>query len=884
MTTRVRTFLFTDLESSTKAWIDDTAAMQAALARHDEILRQAIEQHEGEVLKHTGDGVVAVFHDPLRAAEGAVAAQLALRADPDGDRLLRSRMGLHTGASEEREGDYFGPTLNRAARIMAAAHGGQVLASEAVASVLDGSVPIVDLGIHRLRDLLEPERVHQIVVDDAAAYPPIRSLDAFDHNLPRQATRLIGREDSLATVHKLLADSRLVTLTGVGGVGKTRLALEAAARELDRRDGVVFVDLAAVSDPALVQVALAAALNLPASESATDLTPVLRPLATRSMLVVLDNCEHLLDASADLVEAILDECPSSAVLATSREPLGLDAEQVWRVPSLSEPAAAIELFVDRAVRVHSEFVLDDATKATVLSICTQLDGIPLAIELAAARVSHLSVAEIDERLGDRFRLLAGGRRRARQRHQTLQAALDWSYDLLDDAERQVLRRAGIFSGGFTLHALEQVAFDEALGTRSILDVLGSLVDRSLVVPRPDESGGGRYSLLETVRLYAIDRLAEAGEIVETRRRHAAWVQEWLGPPPVTGMRPWSGSDREKELDNVLAALDWVDGSDDLAALGRLAVAAQWGLGEVVWIDDQWRYFGRADVEAALTGEERAQYLAVSATTANSLGDFPRQADFAERARQSERGSPTWRLATVTLANALGVLEPPRAEALYAEVIPTVPPDQKGELAVAMSRSADAPLMMLDLELGARRMDDAERVTGIADVDVGFVHLALGRLGRVREAAAAMAKRQEEGRGWGPSDFGAFYRAPLLTGILAAVEGRFEDSAAELIRAARLIERFPIRLVDHDVLTAFAALAHHRGELTHAARLLAIVSAGEVWARTPGVSGLHMHYRKLIRRHVSSAEVQQIRAEVAGTTVIDALTAEIARYRTSDPGS
>jgi predicted ATPase/class 3 adenylate cyclase len=866
---RVRTFLFTDLESSTRAWMQDEAAMAAALGRHDTILRSVVEGHGGVLLKHTGDGVLAVFDDPLRAVEAAVAGQRALRADPDGDRLLRARMGVHTGASEERGGDHFGPTLNRAARIMAAAHGGQVLVSAAVASILGDAVPTEDLGDHRLRDLLEPERLHQVVVDDAGVYPPLRSLNAADHNLPPQRTRLIGREDDVATVCELLRSSPLVTLTGVGGVGKTRLALEVAARELEHRDGAVFVDLAPLADPAKVPAALAVGLGLPASEGGDDLEPVLRPLATRSMVVVLDNCEHLLDASADLVEAILDSCPGTVVLATSREPLGIDAEQVWRVPSLAGASAAVELFVDRATSVRVDFVLDDDSTATVVDICTQLDGIPLAIELAAARVSHLSVADIDERLGDRFRLLSGGRRRARQRHQTLQAALDWSHDLLDEPERVVLRRAAVFSGGFTLDALEHVVGESETGGRGVLDVLGSLVDRSLLVPQRGEATARRYSLLETVRLYALDRLAEAGEAGEARWRHVEWVRDWLGRPELLSIRSARSQLRADERDNVLAALDWVDGSGEMAELGRLVTDAYAVLGDGVWVDDQWRFFGRDDVEAALTGEERARYLVASGSTANALGDFPRQAELAARARESEVGGQAWRSATLLLANATSLVDADRARRLYDELLPTVPRDDPVELGWAYARSADPSIMSGDLEAGARRLDEAEQLSGMADLDYGFPHFLLGRMDRARDAANRMRSND--------SEVLIMYRAPLLDGLIAAAEGRFDDAACDLVAAGRMIERYPIRLVDHDVLNAFAALAHHRGDDAHASRLLATVANSPVWARSPAMYALHVRYRRLVRARLSADEVARIRAETRGATVPDALRAELDRH-------
>ncbi len=411
MDRRALTFLFTDLEASTRHWQEDEEGMSGAVARHDLILREVVTNAGGRVLKHMGDGVVAVFEDPRSAAEAAVAAQRRLRSDPDAAHLLRARMGLHAGVCTERDGDFFGPTLNRAARIMSAGHGGQILASSTVTEALGDAFPLLDLGRHRLRDLLDPEPLHQVVVDDIGAYPPLRSLDAFDHNLPAQRTRLVGREDDVAAVRELLATAKLVSLVGMGGVGKTRLALEVAAQELDHRAGAIFVDLAPVLAPEQVAGALASAAGLPPEQSTEESAAVFRLLVGRPMLVVLDNCEHLVEACAELAEAVLDRCPQTSLLVTSREPLGVDAERVWRVPSLPAATSAAELFRDRAAAAGGNLPDDADTDQLLTELCERLDGIPLAIELAASRTAHLSLAELADRLEQRFQLLTGGTRR-----------------------------------------------------------------------------------------------------------------------------------------------------------------------------------------------------------------------------------------------------------------------------------------------------------------------------------------------------------------------------------------------------------------------------------------------------------------------------------------
>lgn len=835
--------------------------MAAALRHHDAALRSAVEEHGGRLLKHTGDGVLAVFDDPLAAVGASVAAQRALR----GDGRLRARMGLHLGPAEERDGDFFGPTLNRAARIMAAAHANQVLVSVSVASAVSGSASVRDLGHHRLKDLVEPEQLFQIVIDDAGAYPPPRSLSGFDQHLPRQRTRLIGRDQDLAKLRSLLDESPLVTLTGVGGVGKTRLAVEAAAREVDRRDGVVFVDLAPVADPALVPGAIAAALGLAPGQIGDDLSSVLRVLTTRSMLVVLDNCEHLLDAAASLAEEILDAAPRSVVLATSREPLGVDGEAVWRVPSLSDQA--LDLFVDRARAVRSDFALSAASAEAAREICEHLDGIPLAIELAAARVTHLSVEEIRDRLGERFTLLTGGRRRAQQRHQTLLAALDWSYDLLSDDERSGLCAAGVFTGGFTVDALDFIA-DGSIRSGA-LDVVRDLVDKSLVVPDVNGEGQMRYRLLETVRLYAIDRLS-SDELGQARDRHAAWVASWLVRASGDGSRLIANpaiSPQTEDLENVRAALDWAIERGHLSLVGTIA-----GYGSGVFgyrlVDEELRVFGRPDVEAALTGDDRGRYVLASAVNANALGDFALQLELSSRSLELLEGEDVRRAASAVLANALSIYDPERSKSLYREIVASAADRPALERAWWTGRAADPYLMTGELEAAADVLDRAQALVAHPDGDSGWPHLLLGRLDDVR---AALLRLEAQ-----PPIALHSYRLPLLGGLLAAIEGRLDDARRQLVTAARLIERFPARLADLDVVNGFAVLAYSEGDYERAATLLAVASQGPAWGRSPGSFALHVHFRRLVRYHLTSEEVARVRSASSNIAVLDALDAEVRR--------
>ena len=558
------TFLFTDLESSTRLWEEHPEAMKPALARHDEIVRAAIEEHDGYVVKTTGDGFHAAFATAHDAADAAVAAQLVLADEPWAHTgPLTVRMGVHTCEAEVRDGDYYGSGVNRAARLMGVAHGGQVLVSAATSELVrDRSVELVDLGEHRLRDLGHPERIFQMVHPALMReFPPLLSVDAVPTNLPTVRTELIGRSDDIETLSELVARERLVTLTGVGGVGKTRLALGVAASlAADYADGCWLVELAPVAGGDEVVKVTAAAMRSPT----TDLDALAAYLADRRVLIVLDNCEHVLDAAADLVDAVLESAPDVHVVVTSREPLGLDGEQVRRVQSLGVPdehadpnvarsAAAVRLFTERAAAVADGFAVDTGNVEAVVEICRHLDGIPLAIELAAARVRAMPPIEIAQRLDERFRLLAGGSRRSQERHRTLLATVAWSHDLLTEDEKVTFRRLTVFPASFDLAAAEAVAGD---GGADVVECVLRLVDRSLVVYEPES---GRYRLLETLRQFGADRLADAGETESIRERHARrflGLVERVAPGLSDARLDATQTMLTVELDNLRATADW----------------------------------------------------------------------------------------------------------------------------------------------------------------------------------------------------------------------------------------------------------------------------------------------------------------------------------------
>ncbi len=512
----VVTFLFTDVEGSTRRWETDADTMRAALAAHDEALCTAIEAHGGLLFKHTGDGVCAAFASPRSAVDAAVAAQRELE--------LPVRMGIATGEAELREADYFGAVLNRAARVMAAGHGGQILLAESTAGLLSG-VDLLDLGPRRLRDVPTPVGVFQVRAPGLRAeFPPLRALDTSPGNLRRAATTFIGRESEVAEVEAALRAHRLVTMTGVGGVGKTRLAVEVAARLADEYpDGVWFFELAAVTDPAAVPDAVAAVLGITQQPSKTVSESVAGALEGRVRLLVIDNCEHILDVAADLIEAILAHSATVRILATSREGLAVPDEQVWPVRSLDAASgidsAAVSLFVERAQGIAPGFsMVDGDESAAVVEICQRLDGIPLAIELAASRMASMTPSEVRDRLDQRFRLLVGSRRGV-ERHQTLRHAVTWSYDLLDDTEKCLLARCSVFAGGFDLQsACAVTGFEDDFAT---LDLLDALVRKSLLVA-DRSSGRTRFSMLETIRQFAEEQLVASGAAPDARSAHARY--------------------------------------------------------------------------------------------------------------------------------------------------------------------------------------------------------------------------------------------------------------------------------------------------------------------------------------------------------------------------
>jgi len=739
-TTPPITFVFSDIESSTRRWEGDPAAMAKDLALHDELLRKAYEAAGGEVFSHTGDGLCAAFASAAAAFDAAIAGQRALhQAEWSSHPGLRVRMAIHAGASERRDGNYFGPPLNRAARLLAVASGGQTLCSQVavdlVGSDLSPVMTLVDLGEHRLADLAQPERVFQVTDPELpGTFPPLRSLGIVRHNLPGMLSAFVGRAVECDELGNLVKQSRLVTLVGVGGAGKTRLAVQVGESALGIfPDGVWFIDLSPLRNDNLLASTVAATLRLaPVGIEGPDrvLEHVCACLAAKRMLLIFDNCEHLIWPTARVIHAILAGCPQVTVIATSRETLGLPGEVTWRVPPLSLPPAeateprdlagsdAVWLFLERGRAARPGFALATGNVKLVAAICRRLDGIPLPIELAAARLRAFSLERIAAGLDDCFRILTGGPRTAVSRHQTLRAALDWSYGLLDADEAGLLRSLAVFPASFDVEAAEAIAgaIPDAAG------VLARLVDKSLLVATDDQDEI-RYRLLEPVRQYAAEQLRLLGEEQAARRRHhdhfRSVVQGWEAA--VRSPLNWPLHEVAPEADNLRVALEWAwDEGDTAAALAFVAAQSQ-----------LWLWGGRFEgcnwcervVDDARRRGIRLPWLVLA-----DLG---------------------YMLAT------FGRADPTTSEALLEEAVAAAEGDPAGvasaqwalgSFQVAVGKVDEARAVLQAAVSEFSRLGDAEGI-GWAEHDLGWVDVAGGDLSGARrhfERAADLATRRQLG--------------------------------------------------------------------------------------------------------------------------------------------
>ncbi|MCS7197191.1 MAG: tetratricopeptide repeat protein [Candidatus Bipolaricaulota bacterium] len=854
------TFLFTDIEGSSKLWEQDPEVMSRALAEHNALLRRVIEAHRGYIFKLWGDAVYAAFDTAIEALNAAIEAQQELMRRPwETPEPLRVRMALHTGVAEIRDGDYFGPTLNRCARLLSAAHGGQILLSaateELVRDALPKDVSLRSLGYHRLKDLQRPEQIYQVIHPQLPAeFSSLRTLNAVPNNLPIQLTSFIGREREMREVKELLKQTRLLTLTGSGGCGKTRLALQVAADLLEEYpDGIWFVDLSVLADPALVPSTVAATLGIHEEPGRPALTTLAEALKPRTLLLILDNCEHLVTACAQLAETLLRTCPTLKILATSREALGIAGEVAWRVPSLSLPQPhelthpdslaritryeAIRLFIERAEAASPEFRVTPQNIRAIAQICQRLDGIPLAIELAAARVKALSVEQIAARLDDRFRLLTGGSRTALPRQQTLRAMMDWSYELLNERERTLFRRLSTFAGGFTLEAAEAICADEQIPVHEIMDLLLNLVSKSLVVFSDEDA---RYRLLETVRQYARDKLLETGEAVQVRTRHRDWFlalaeraeSALQGPDQALWLKRL-----ELEHDNLRAALEWSSTDPETGLRLASALWLFWYLRGYVSEGREWlKQFLEKAPEAPSSLRAKALYGA--SMLARAQDDYALATKLLEESLALYRAAKDNRGVALALGN-LGIIafargDYARATKLHEESLEHFRQlHDKIGIASALSELGNVALYQNDLERAERLLEESLALSRAAQDDQGIA-LALRRLGAVLfqkgERARAKALLQESlelyrGLGAVPGLASVFNSL----GMVALQEG-------DLQRAGTLLRQ---------------SLAHYRdvGDKWHIAlcldRLAQVAAAQGDWKRAVRLMGAEEALREAI---------------------------------------
>jgi predicted ATPase/class 3 adenylate cyclase len=780
----VVTFLFTDVEGSTRRWEADADEMRIALAAHDEVLRGAIEAQGGWLFKHTGDGVCAAFASPRSAVDAAVIAQRALE--------LPVRMGLETGEAELRDGDYFGAVLNRAARVMAAGHGGQILLADSTAGLLSG-VDLVDLGPRRLRDLPTPIGVFQVRAEDLRAdFPSLRALDVSPGNLRPATTSFIGRESVADDVHAAVKRHQLVTLTGVGGVGKTRLALEVAARLADEfPDGVWFFELAAVTDPAAVPDAVAAVLGITQQPGKSLSESVAAALEGRVRLLVFDNCEHVLDAAADLIETVLAHSATVKILATSREGLGVTDERLWPVPSLDVAAginsAAVSLFIERAQAVSPRFSVSNPDEvAAVLEICRRLDGIPLAIELAASRMASMTASEVRDRLDQRFRLLVGSRR-GLERHQTLRHTVAWSYDLLDDTEKALLKRCSVFAGGFDLEsACAVMGSDDDFAA---LDLLDALVRKSLLVA-DRSSGRTRFSMLETIRQFAEEQLVVGGEASEVRAAHSRYfagreadiLARWDSPGQREALTWFTA-----ELANLRTAFRWAADHGDLDVAATIATYVGW-LGSMVQTYEPIAWAEELIEPARAVDHPRLAFLYVIASQCYTTGRIEAAIGYSDAGQ-------------IVLGRSREAL-PSGIEAMLGFVHLVIgQPEQLAELCRAqLARRRDTHVLIRSwlvaalavVGSGAEAMDCADGLIEAAEA-TGNPHmlaLALTAYGAAFRDADPVGALHAVGRGLViAQDSGNRANESVLASVLARLEAEHGDTVAALDHLTLAIRNF-----------------------------------------------------------------------------------------------
>src|SRR5215204_2591358 len=885
------TFLFTDVEGSTSLWERNPKAMSEALSRHDEILRAAIEAHNGHVFKTVGDAFHSTFSAAPDALEAALDAQRALLHEAwDLTGPLRVRMALHTGTAEERDGDYFGPSLNRVARLLSAGHGGQILLSLATRELVQDRLPaesgLRDLGERRLKDLSSPERVFQITAPGLRSeFPPLKTLDIRRNNLPVQPTPLVGRERELEEVLALLRSSHvhLLTLTGPGGTGKTRLGLQAAAELTDElEDGVFFVALAPIAAPALVAPTIARTLGLTESGNQPPEELLKGYLRDRQTLLVLDNFEQVLE-SASLLDEVLSAAPDLKLLITSRTPLRLYGEHEFPVEPLSVPDPkslppveslnqyeAVRLFVERARAVRPDFSLTEENAPAVVEICARLDGLPLAIELAAARIKLLPPRAMLSRLGNRLRLLTGGARNLPERQRTLRSTIEWSYELLDEGERILFARLAVFSGGSTLEAMEAVCDPQGDLPVDTFEGVSSLLDKSLLRREEGQGGEPRFVMLETIHEYASERLEEQRVAESIKRAHAeyslALAEE--AEPGLWGPEDAAWLDRlEQEHDNMRAALSWSLEYEEAELALRLGGALRW-----FWRTRGYHGEGRRWLEAVLgkdwgaAAEARARALEGVGWLASDQGDLDRAQAAAEEGLKLTTEAGLGDVVVADFQNVLGeavgrqrgdyewaaeLLE--ESLALHREARDTRGVAWSlGNLANASGDRGDHERAKELYEEGlalSRELGGAE-LLGAYLISLGYVFLLEGDLERAtalnEEAVELYRKRGHRGR---------LQAALDNLGWAALVRGDHQRAEALHEESLMLCKELGDKLIGSESIEGLACAAAAKGEAERAAILFGAAEAlreAVGYQQTPRERSLREPYLTTARSRVGEA--------------------------------
>ena len=849
MNTGILTLLFTDIEGSTEKWEQAPERMAHALARHDVLLRAAVEAHGGRVIKTTGDGVYAAFAAAADCVDSAIAIQQSV-ADPTATAgmPLSIRCGLHAGPALERDNDLFGSAIIRAARIMGLAYGGQVLASQAVADLVADSLSVEtslrDLGDVRLKGMASTEHVYQVVHPSLRQeFPALRSLEATPNNLPQHLTSFIGREREIEEAEVLLERTRLLTLLGIGGLGKTRLSLQIAGEVLDSyRDGAWFVDLAPIRDPSIMASETAKVLGVREVPGRLLIETLCAHLKPRKLLLILDNCEHLIEPAAELIHAILRAAPEVRIIATSREALRVPGEQRYNVPPLPVPnrsdgiealsrSTAVRLFVERAQLHRPNFALNEQEAPAVAELVARLEGIPLALELAAARLGALTVADINVRLKDRYKLLTGGGRVLLERQQTLRALVDWSHDLLQEHEQVLLARLAVFAGGFELEAAEAICGADPLTPDDVLDLLTSLVEKSLVLTE-ERAVGTRYRLLETIRDYAREKLTQRDKLAATAARHCNhyFVMAKAASQGLQGHEQAEWTRRiESELDNLRAAIAVaLEGGVDPFIAVKLEVAMQG-----FWTLRGYATEGRKYVRAALalpaveaSDLAQAHALYVGAALANSQSDHAEARWMLERSLVLRRrlGNPVEIAAALSTLSSVRLHEGDAAQARAFEeealAIFRTLGDRMGE-AIGLGHLGEIDRELADHETARRHFEEClviaraitnaelegecERMLGEIALEEGDLLNARLRLTRSLEVCSCGEDKRGEAT------------ALWWLGKTDIVEGNAESARMRLSGALRVFHAFEMRSELLGCLEDHATLARTVGSVEEAVR-------------------------------------------------------------------